>query len=49
MVAKMLERCLFPQGKELVDPKVFKMGEWKEALDAAAEWTGIGKTVTIEP
>lgn len=45
----MLERGLFPRGKDFVDPKVFKMGEWKEALDAAAEWTGIGKTVMIEP
>jgi hypothetical protein len=29
LFVKMLERGLFPQGKELVDPKVFKMGEWK--------------------
>ena len=49
LFVKMLERGLFPRGKELVDPKVFKMEEWKEALDAAAEWTGIGKTVMIEP
>ncbi|KIW11059.1 hypothetical protein PV08_10358 [Exophiala spinifera] len=46
---KMMERGLFPRGKDLVVPKVYKMEEWKEALDAAAEWTGIGKTVMIEP
>lgn len=46
---KMMERGLFPKGKDLVVPKVYKMEEWKEALDAAAEWTGIGKTVMIEP
>ncbi|KAK5204764.1 hypothetical protein LTR99_006754 [Exophiala xenobiotica] len=49
LFVKMLERGLFPRGKELVEPKVFKMEEWKEALDAAAEWTGIGRTVMIEP
>ena len=49
LFVKMLERGLFPRGKELVDPRVFKIEEWKEALDAAAEWTGIGKTVMIEP
>ncbi|EXJ80718.1 hypothetical protein A1O3_07002 [Capronia epimyces CBS 606.96] len=49
LFVKMLERGLFPRGKDLVDPKVFKMEEWKEAFDVAAEWTGIGKTVMIEP
>ena len=49
LFVKMLERGLFPRGKDLVDPKVFKMEEWKEALDTAAEWTGVGKTVMIEP
>jgi threonine dehydrogenase-like Zn-dependent dehydrogenase len=49
LFVKMLERGLFPRGKDFVDPKAFKMEEWKEALDAGAEWTGIGKTVMIEP
>ncbi|KAL6246010.1 hypothetical protein RBB50_007163 [Rhinocladiella similis] len=49
LFVKMMERGLFPRGKDLVVPKVYKMEEWKEALDAAAEWTGIGKTVMIEP
>lgn len=49
LFVKMLERGLFPRGEELVSPKVFKMEQWKEALDAAAEWTGIGKMVMIEP
>lgn len=49
LFVKMLERGLFPRGPDLVVPKVFKMDEWRQALDAAAEWTGIGKTVMIEP
>lgn len=49
LFVKMLERGLFPRGRDLVDPKVFKMEQWKDALDAAADWTGIGRTVMIEP
>lgn len=49
LFVKMLERGLFPRGKDLVEPKVFKMEQCKEALDAAAEWTGIGRMVMIEP
>ncbi|XXH03696.1 hypothetical protein Hte_010102 [Hypoxylon texense] len=46
---KMLERGLFPRGKDLVDTKVFPLEDWKEALDAGAEYMGIGKYVTFAP
>jgi threonine dehydrogenase-like Zn-dependent dehydrogenase len=46
---KMLERGMFPRGKFLVQTKAFKMEEWKEALDIAAEWMGIGRMIVIEP
>lgn len=46
---KMLERGLFPRGKEFVDLKTFQLEDWKEALDAAAEYIGIGKHVIFTP
>ncbi|KAI8963792.1 putative quinone oxidoreductase [Daldinia sp. FL1419] len=46
---KMLERGLFPRGKNFVETKTFKLEEWKEALDVAAEHTGIGKSVAFTP
>ena len=46
---KMLERGLFPKGKDFVNVKAFGMKDWKEALDTAAEYTGIGKFVNITP
>ncbi|KAI1762173.1 GroES-like protein [Hypoxylon sp. FL1150] len=46
---KMLERGLFPRGKNFVDVKVFPLEEWKEGLDAGAEFIGIGKYVTLAP
>ncbi|KAI4865827.1 GroES-like protein [Hypoxylon rubiginosum] len=46
---KMLERGLFPRGKNFVDTKVFQLEDWKEALDAGAEYMGIGKYVTFAP
>ncbi|KAK4233297.1 hypothetical protein C8A03DRAFT_39003 [Achaetomium macrosporum] len=39
---KMLERGLFPRGSHL-DVRTFKLEEWKEALDVAAEHAGLGK------
>jgi hypothetical protein len=45
----MLERGLFPTGKEFVDAKAFGLGNWKEAFDAAAEYTGIGKVMVLSP
>ncbi|KAM0312719.1 hypothetical protein ACHAO8_006127 [Botrytis cinerea] len=46
---KMLESGLFPRGKEFVDVKSFSLGEWKEAFDMAAEYTGVGRLVVIKP
>ncbi|OTB16713.1 hypothetical protein K445DRAFT_316995 [Daldinia sp. EC12] len=46
---KMLERGLFPRGKNFVDTKLFKLEDWKEALDVAAAHAGIGKFVAFTP
>lgn len=46
---KMLERGLFPKGKEFVNTKAFALENWKEGLDVAAEHTGIGKAVVLTP
>ncbi|KAI1808997.1 putative quinone oxidoreductase [Daldinia bambusicola] len=46
---KMLERGLFPRGKNFVETKIFKLEDWKEALDVAAEHAGIGKFVAFAP
>ncbi|KAL9087512.1 MAG: hypothetical protein Q9165_006623 [Trypethelium subeluteriae] len=46
---KILERGLFPIGKDFVDTKAFMLESWKEAFDAAAEHTGIGKSVVLTP
>ena len=48
-LVKMLERGLFPKGKDFVDAKTFGLENWKEAFDVAAEYTGIGKLVVIKP
>jgi threonine dehydrogenase-like Zn-dependent dehydrogenase len=47
--AKMLERGLFPHGKDFVDTKIFSLEDWTECLDAAASHTGIGKRVVFSP
>ncbi|KAF2239649.1 GroES-like protein [Viridothelium virens] len=46
---KILERGLFPTGKNFTDTKIFTLESWKEAFDAAAEHTGIGKSVVLTP
>ncbi|KAM0245688.1 hypothetical protein ACHAQJ_010484 [Trichoderma viride] len=46
---RMLERGLFPKGKDFVIPKSFSLDEWKAALDMGAEYTGIGRFVVIKP
>ena len=46
---KMLERGLFPKGKEFVNTKAFGLENWKETLDTAAEYAGIGKAVVLIP
>ncbi|KAI1504997.1 GroES-like protein [Biscogniauxia marginata] len=46
---KMLERGLFPRAGALVDTRAFPLQDWKAGLDAAAEHTGIGKSVIFTP
>ncbi|KAI2467025.1 putative quinone oxidoreductase [Annulohypoxylon bovei var. microspora] len=46
---KMLERGLFPRGENFADTRLFKLEDWKEALDVGAEHTGIGKFVAFAP
>ena len=46
---KMLERGVFPKGKDFVDTISFKMDDWKIGLGTAAKHTGIGKYVVFEP
>ncbi|KAL2808588.1 chaperonin 10-like protein [Aspergillus granulosus] len=46
---KMLERGLFPLGKNLMDTKVFPLENWKVAFDTSAEHNGVGKCVTLAP
>ncbi|CAM1509694.1 Fc.00g000290.m01.CDS01 [Cosmosporella sp. VM-42] len=48
-LVKMLERGLFPKGRDLVDVRSFTLDHWKAALDMGAEYTGIGRLVVIEP
>ncbi|KAI1396691.1 GroES-like protein [Hypoxylon fuscum] len=46
---KMLERGLFPRGKNFVDTKIYQLEDWKAALDSGAEHIGIGKYVVFTP
>lgn len=46
---RMLERGRFPAGEHLVDTKAFPLEDWKQALDVAAEHTGLGKSVIFTP
>ena len=49
LLIKMMERGLFPKGKEFVDVKSFGLEEWKRAFDEAAEYMGVGRLVAITP
>ncbi len=49
LFVKMLERGLFPTAKDFVDTKTFALNQWKEALDVAAEHTGLAKSVVFVP
>lgn len=49
LMVKMLERGLFPKKQDFVDVKVFGLDDWKNALDTAADFTGIGRFVVIAP
>lgn len=46
---KMLERGLFPKGKDFVTTLAFSLENWKEGFDAAAEYIGVGQTVVFTP
>ncbi|KAF7192670.1 Alcohol dehydrogenase 1 [Pseudocercospora fuligena] len=46
---KILERGMLPKGGDLVDTKIYSLADHKSALDAAAEWTGLGKQVVFVP
>lgn len=46
---KMLERGMFPRGKDFVTTKSFGLEEWKEGFETAAEYIGIGQTVVFTP
>ena len=46
---KMLERGLFPTGKEFVDTRVFPLEDWRKCFDKASEYTGIGRMVVMAP
>ncbi|KAH8882083.1 GroES-like protein [Thozetella sp. PMI_491] len=46
---KMLERGMFPKGKDFVTTKAFSLENWKEGFDTAAEYIGVGQTVVFTP
>jgi len=46
---KMLERGMFPRGKDFVTTKAFSLEDWKEGFGAAAEFIGVGQTVVFTP
>ena len=46
---KLMERGKFPRGGELVKTKVFGLEKWKEALDEAAGFVGVGRQVVFTP
>ncbi|KAI0469413.1 GroES-like protein [Xylaria cf. heliscus] len=49
LFVKMLEAGLFARGTDLVEAKSFGLEEWREAFDTAAEYTGVGRIVTLTP
>lgn len=49
LFVKMLEAGLFARGTDLVETKSFALEDWKAAFDTAAEYTGVGRIVTITP
>lgn len=46
---KMLERGLFPRGSDFVQTIEFGLDDWKKAFDTAADYTGIGRIVSLAP
>ncbi|KAI0537882.1 GroES-like protein [Xylaria digitata] len=49
LFVKMLEAGLFAKGTDLAETKSFALEDWKEAFDVAAEYTGVGRIVTLTP
>ncbi|KAM3513503.1 hypothetical protein MY11210_002891 [Beauveria gryllotalpidicola] len=46
---KMLERRLFAKALQLAETRAYALEDWKQGLDAGAEYTGIGKCVVFAP
>lgn len=46
---KMLERGMFPKGKDFVTTKAFSLANWKEGFEEAAEYIGVGQMVVFTP
>ncbi|CAG9957066.1 unnamed protein product [Clonostachys rosea f. rosea IK726] len=46
---KMLHAGRFPRGEDFADVKTYPLEDWKNALDEAAEFTGIGRLVSLSP
>jgi D-arabinose 1-dehydrogenase-like Zn-dependent alcohol dehydrogenase len=44
---RLMERGLLPRGENFVAIKSFSLDQWKEALDVAADYTGIGRFVVL--
>ncbi|KAG8408629.1 hypothetical protein J3458_019652 [Metarhizium acridum] len=46
---RMLERGMFPRGRDCVETKTFALVNWERAFDVATEHNGIGKCVVFTP
>ncbi|KAF2651842.1 GroES-like protein [Lophiostoma macrostomum CBS 122681] len=46
---KMLERGMFPRGKDFVTTKAFRLEDWKQGFETAAEYIGVGQNVVFTP
>ncbi|KAK3674051.1 hypothetical protein LTR78_005898 [Recurvomyces mirabilis] len=49
LFVKMLEAGLFPKGQDFVKTKMYKLEQWREALEEAKTWMGIRKYVVLIP
>jgi D-arabinose 1-dehydrogenase-like Zn-dependent alcohol dehydrogenase len=45
----MLERGMFPRGENFVTTKAFRLEDWKEGFETAAEYIGVGQMVVFTP
>jgi D-arabinose 1-dehydrogenase-like Zn-dependent alcohol dehydrogenase len=46
---RMLERGMFPRGKDFVTTNAFGLENWKEGFETAAEYIGVGQTLVFKP